>query len=169
MPLNIVVSDDCAYSGQHIHETFWEVSRALRDMFPKTPIRFHCIVPFMSTRALKLLFACSKMGAYPSLQAEFQDTRSMELQACNISVHLYHQEVIPTFNEQLKKYIMPPLNRMIGSAVLNLQFFGDKAPLFFQHKIADSLSVPRTLLRGRLIHSAIKRPFLDETSPPYKA
>ncbi len=165
-PLNLVIADDCAYSGQHLYDTMWELSRTLRDIFPQTEINFHCLVPFISTRALDFFISCSVLSNDQALRKEKIST--MGLKAKNMFLHLYYQEIVPTLNEQFKDVEMKFFERLLGFSSLNFQFFGGKIPLFFQHKIADSLSVPNTLFKGRLIHSFKKQPFLEIYRPPYK-
>ncbi len=165
-PINIVISDDCSYSGTQLHENIRRISTTLRDIFPRTPIHFHCIIPFITTRALRLLASCSTRGIYPSLHRKW--SKLLHMHAMNISLHTYHQETIRTFNEQLTRYEMDLLQRIVSSGIINLQFLGNKTPLVFQHKFADSFSVPRSLLKGRLIHSLQEIPFFTPPKPPYR-
>lgn len=112
-PDNIVLIDDCIYSGEQISRY---ISSIFNDLL--SPINFHIIVPFITNKGLiRINKTIIKNGIY------------------NTS-HIYYNYIVNTIKEKniISKYYI--LNNLKYSSNIN------KPIIFFEHKIADHVSLP---------------------------
>ena len=145
---DILIIDDCAYSGNNILTTIDITTYILKESFT-----FHLVVPFISDslmdnlKSMKSDFATNIEGANSNFNVEYYNVNKLLFIEKNIDLFF------PNGIDDIEKY----------KSVFDLQMVG--CPIYFDHKVANNFGTfPSIYLEG-LDDSGIKHGSLLKTDP----
>lgn len=144
----IVVFDDCSYSGVQLKALLSNVRMEARKKFGLKKVSIHLVVPFISKVALERL----------------ESHKNSDFKEENYKIHIYTtNQAIPTVAERLTK------NEIDAYESVDIreknpaceEYIANKCLAYAEWKVPDSKSIP-------LIFTQIQKKVFGDNQPPYK-